>query len=50
MTFTPVPEPSSLAMGLIGVALALLAVPVIVIGFLLFKPRSLAPLRESDVD
>jgi putative tricarboxylic transport membrane protein len=31
-------------------ALALLAVPVIVIGFLVFKPRSLAPLRESDVD
>src|SRR5882672_1862241 len=32
------------------VALALLAVPLIVIGFLMFKPRSLAPLRESDVD
>ena len=32
------------------VALALLAVPLIVIGFLMFKPRSLAPLRESDVE
>jgi putative tricarboxylic transport membrane protein len=32
------------------VALALLAVPVIVIAFLLFKPRSLAPLRESDIE
>jgi hypothetical protein len=25
-------------------------VPVIVIGFLIFKPRSLAPLRATDVD
>ena len=32
------------------VALALLAIPVIVIGFLLFKPRSLDKLRESEVD
>ena len=32
------------------VALALLAIPVIVIGFLLFKPRSLDKLRESDID
>jgi putative tricarboxylic transport membrane protein len=32
------------------VALALLAIPVIVIAFLLFKPRSLAPLRESDIE
>ena len=32
------------------VALALLAVPVIVIGFLLFKPRSLDKLRESEID
>jgi putative tricarboxylic transport membrane protein len=32
------------------VALALLTIPVIVIGFLLFKPRSLAPLRESDIE
>jgi putative tricarboxylic transport membrane protein len=32
------------------VALTLLAVPVIVIGFLIFKPRSLAPLRATDVD
>jgi putative tricarboxylic transport membrane protein len=32
------------------VALALLAIPVIVVGFLVFKPRSLAPLRESDAE
>ena len=32
------------------VALALLAIPVIVIGFLLFRPRSLDKLRESDID
>ena len=31
-------------------ALALLAVPVIVVGFLLFKPRSLSPLRASDAE
>ena len=28
----------------------LLVVPVIVIGVLIFKPRSLSPLRESDVE
>ena len=32
------------------VALALLAVPLIVVGVLLFKPTALSPLRESDPD
>ncbi|HSI00121.1 MAG TPA: tripartite tricarboxylate transporter permease [Reyranella sp.] len=32
------------------VALALLAVPVIVLGALLFRPRTFSKLRESDVD
>ena len=31
-------------------ALALLAVPVIVLGFMLLRPRALAPIRQADAE